>query len=145
MNQLWVLPEQAGEPAGYKFYPALSGTLQRVYGGEDQTETFAARTILDVGLLNDGQTHPTAGEFLAFLVQGKGTADGVAVEEGDLIRGRDVNDLTIALFGAPADADNVKGRLDQGFTEIIFGLPQSEPDKVLAQLDKITAVVEQVR
>ena len=60
-------------------------------------------------------------------------------------RGRDVKDLTIALFGAPADADNVKGRLDQGFTEIIFGLPQSEPDKVLAQLDKIAAVVEQVR
>ncbi|HIG39902.1 MAG: LLM class F420-dependent oxidoreductase [bacterium] len=60
-------------------------------------------------------------------------------------RGRDINDITIALFGAPADADAVKGRLDQGFTEMIFGLPQSEPDKVLAQLDKIAAVVEQVR
>ena len=60
-------------------------------------------------------------------------------------RGRNVNDITIALFGAPTDADQVKSRLDQGFTEMIFGLPQSAPDKVLAQLDKIAAVVEQVR
>jgi len=57
-------------------------------------------------------------------------------------RGRDVNDITIALFGAPLDADNIKGRIDQGFDEILFGLPQSSPDEVLAQLDKIADLVE---
>ena len=60
-------------------------------------------------------------------------------------RDRDVNDITIALFGAPADADNVQRRLDQGFTEIIFALPQSEPDKVLAHLDIVAEVAEKLR
>ena len=60
-------------------------------------------------------------------------------------RGRDVNDITIALFGAPLDADNIKGRIDQGFDEILFGLPQSSPDEVLAQLDKIADLVEGIR
>lgn len=33
MIQLWVLPEEEGQPAGYKYYiPALTGTT-RVYGG----------------------------------------------------------------------------------------------------------------
>jgi probable F420-dependent oxidoreductase len=60
-------------------------------------------------------------------------------------RGRDVNDITKALFGAPTDVDQLKSRLDQGFTDMIFGLPQAPSDKVLAHLDKIVNVVEQVR
>ena len=60
-------------------------------------------------------------------------------------RGRNADDMAISLFGAPTDVDQIKGRIDQGFTDIIFGLPQSEPDKVLAHLDKVTKIVEQVR
>lgn len=52
---------------------------------------------------------------------------------------------TKALFGAPTDIDQLKGRLDQGFTDMIFGLPQAPADKVLAHFDKIVTVVEQVR
>lgn len=60
-------------------------------------------------------------------------------------RGRKTEDMAVALFGAPADAEQVKSRIDQGFTDIIFGLPQSSADKVLAQLDKVAEVAEKVR
>jgi probable F420-dependent oxidoreductase len=59
--------------------------------------------------------------------------------------GRDVNDITLALFGAPRDADQLKGRLEQGFTEIIFGLPQGDASVVLPVLDSYAALVESVR
>jgi probable F420-dependent oxidoreductase len=60
-------------------------------------------------------------------------------------RDRKTEDMAVALFGAPADADQVKSRIDQGFTDIIFGLPQSSADKVLVQLDKVAEVAEKVR
>ena len=60
-------------------------------------------------------------------------------------RGRNADEMAVALFGAPADVDQIKGRIEQGFTDLIFGLPQSEPDKVLAHLDKIAKIVEQVK
>jgi redox-sensitive bicupin YhaK (pirin superfamily) len=33
MIQLWVLPEQAGQPADYKVYQPVTGELTRIYGG----------------------------------------------------------------------------------------------------------------
>lgn len=60
-------------------------------------------------------------------------------------RGRNFDDLRIALFGAPLDIEQAKGRLEQGFTDLIFGLPQSREDKVLSHLDKVAALVEELR
>ncbi|XOV87050.1 MAG: LLM class F420-dependent oxidoreductase [Pseudomonadota bacterium] len=60
-------------------------------------------------------------------------------------RGRKLEDLTIALFGAPLNVEQARGRIDQGFTDLIFGLPQSNRDKVLEHLDRVAAVVEQLR
>lgn len=60
-------------------------------------------------------------------------------------RGRRFEDLSIALFGAPLDVDKARGRIDQGFTDLIFGLPQSSEEKVLAHLDEIANVVEKLR
>lgn len=59
--------------------------------------------------------------------------------------GRDFDSLTLALFGAPTDPEQLAGRLEQGFTELIFGLPQSEPDKVLRVLDEHAKLAEQFR
>lgn len=58
--------------------------------------------------------------------------------------GRDVNDITLALFGAPRDVDQVKGRLDQGFTEIIFSLPQGDADVVLPVMDRYAALIDSI-
>ncbi len=58
--------------------------------------------------------------------------------------GRNPDDITLALFGAPHDPDQLRGRIDQGFTELIFGLPQSDSATVLPVLDRYAALVESV-
>ena len=60
-------------------------------------------------------------------------------------RGRRVEDLDLALFGAPADYDAVMGRIDQGFDELVFTLPDREADAVLPLLDRLARVVERAR
>ncbi len=60
-------------------------------------------------------------------------------------RGRDVDSVTLALFGAPMDLDQLNRRIEQGFTELIFGLPQGEADVVLPVLDKLANLAETCR
>lgn len=60
-------------------------------------------------------------------------------------RGRDVDDVTLALFGAPADEDQARGRMDQGFSEMIFGLPPADADANLPKLDELAKLVEKLR
>lgn len=60
-------------------------------------------------------------------------------------RGRSMDGVPVALFGAPTDLDQLKGRLEQGFTDLIFGLPQTSKDKVLARLDLVAEVAEKAR
>ena len=60
-------------------------------------------------------------------------------------RGRSLEGVAVALFGAPTDIDQLTGRIDQGFTDLIFSLPQTSKDKVLDRLDLITKVVEKIR
>jgi redox-sensitive bicupin YhaK (pirin superfamily) len=91
MIQLWVLPENSGEPSGYKTYTPSWGALTRVYGGlADQQETFDSHTVMDVGLLHSGDTAAAPGEFIAYITKGQGTASGSPVTDGDLIRGSDL-------------------------------------------------------
>jgi probable F420-dependent oxidoreductase len=56
--------------------------------------------------------------------------------------GRDPDSLTLALFGAPPVAEQIQGRMEQGFTEFVFGLPQDQPDKIMSMLDRIAALKE---
>jgi redox-sensitive bicupin YhaK (pirin superfamily) len=91
MIQLWVLPERPGEPAAYKLYRPKRGGMTPVYGGStDQDGTFDSNTKIDVGLLEAGQTMSASGPFLAYLTRGSGIIAGVAVTDGDLIRGEDL-------------------------------------------------------
>ncbi len=96
MIQLWVLPEKAGEPAGYKLYKLKWGSLTLVYGGSpDQNETFSGSTIIAVALLNAGQRIEFRGPLMAYITMGKAVAnDAVMITEGDLIRG-DHLDITV--------------------------------------------------
>lgn len=59
--------------------------------------------------------------------------------------GRSVNELDMALFGAPSDIDQLKGRIEQGFDHLIFNLPSDGPDKVLPLLDKYAELKSQVQ
>lgn len=60
--------------------------------------------------------------------------------------GRDPDSLTLALFGAPMDEKQLEGRIGQGFTEFVFGLPQTgDRDKALAVMDRVAALAEKFR
>jgi redox-sensitive bicupin YhaK (pirin superfamily) len=91
MIQIWVTPEKSGESAGYKSYSLQQGKVTRIYGGdENQNETFASHTTLDVGLVDANQTVSLDGEFIAYVTNGNGTLNGQNVTDGDLVRGHDI-------------------------------------------------------
>ena len=91
MIQLWVLPEHAGEPAGYKLYQPKGTKLTRVYGGSiGQDETFDSHTLIDVGLLSAGEKVAVDGPFLAYVTRGSRHINGESVVDGDLIRGENL-------------------------------------------------------
>lgn len=60
-------------------------------------------------------------------------------------RGRKLEDMTLALFGAPPRADLLKAKIDEGFDHLVFAIQPEEEAQVLAQLDKLAELVEQVR
>lgn len=60
-------------------------------------------------------------------------------------KGRRVEDIDLALFGAPPDAAQVAGRIGQGFDHVVFGLPVGTADEVLGVLDRHAAVVADVK
>ena len=91
MIQMWVTPEKAGESADYKSYSLHQGKITRVYGGDyNQDETFSAKTVVDVGLIDVNQIVSFDGDFLIYVTVGSGILKGETVSDGDLIRGNDV-------------------------------------------------------
>ena len=88
MIQLWVLPEQPGQPADYKVYQPTTGEFTRIYGGDESDQSdFPARTRIDVAVLKKGQNVKVDGPFLAYITRGSGVANGEAIKDGNLIRG----------------------------------------------------------
>ena len=88
MIQLWVLPEQAGDCVGYKFYPLAENGLLKIYGGStNQDKTFNSRTQIDVGYLKAGEQININQKFILYLTKGSGFIDGQVVSDGDLLRG----------------------------------------------------------
>lgn len=87
MLQIWVLPEQSGQPAKYRVYQPAVGQLMRIYGdvstgGAD----FPAHTRIDVGQLTGGQSFNVDTPSITYLTRGAGVANGQPAKEGDLLR-----------------------------------------------------------
>lgn len=84
--QIWVLPDEAGEPAGFKTYSFESGTLTPIYGGQkDQDETFYSQTGISVGLAKAGDTFTQEGEVMAYLPRGAALVNGTEVAPQSLV------------------------------------------------------------
>jgi probable F420-dependent oxidoreductase len=60
-------------------------------------------------------------------------------------KGRKVEDLELALFGAPTDYDQLAGRIEQGFDELVFTLPDAEADTILPMLDELAELSDKAR
>jgi len=86
MIQLWVLPDEAGEPAGYRVYSPEKGSRVQIYGGsKDQNEQFYSQTYIDVANVDASQTINHDGQVMAFLSKGSGVANGEHVTARTLI------------------------------------------------------------
>lgn len=101
ITQLWILPEQAGRSADYKYYSVGSNGRHQVYGGSrEQTNTLDSATIIEVIKLEANESISFAGEALIYLTEGQaelqetsepgGQEHTKTVEDGDLIRGINV-------------------------------------------------------
>ena len=87
MIQLWVLPDEAGEAAGYKMYEPKPGEVTHIYGGpKGRQDTFYSGTSIDVANPRVGQTIKQAGQVMAYLTRGKGTINGEQVNGRTLVR-----------------------------------------------------------
>jgi redox-sensitive bicupin YhaK (pirin superfamily) len=95
MLQLWFVPEKSGEAAGYQLHQPTWGKTTRVYGGGDGGKTYASKTTMDIALLKKDDRSRAAGDVLVYIAKGAGTVGGEDVQEGDLLRGRDL-ELTSA-------------------------------------------------
>jgi len=95
MVQLWALPEDAGECAGYKYYSPKMVGVTRIYGGsKDQSDTFDSSTTIDIVRLDAGTAIQLPNESLVYVTDGSAEFiepnDTQVVQDGDLIRSRDV-------------------------------------------------------
>ena len=90
MIQMWVLPENHGEAAGYKLYDIKQNSLTKIYGGtKNQNDTFDSHTVLEVGRFSKDEEIKKNGDFLAYITEGEALVNNIKVKDGDLLRGTD--------------------------------------------------------
>jgi probable F420-dependent oxidoreductase len=78
-------------------------------------------------------------------IGGLGTGNMERMTEALAAQDRDIKDLELALFGAPMQPEALRGRIEQGFDELVFSLPPKTADDVLPILDRCAALAEEMR
>ena len=103
MIQLWALPEDQGQAAGYKYYsPKLVGTT-RIYGGnKNQSETFDSSITIDIVKLEPDTVIQLPNETLVYVTSGNAEFieqnDAQTVQDGDLIRSKNAEAKAITAL-----------------------------------------------
>ncbi|MGR8947275.1 MAG: LLM class F420-dependent oxidoreductase [Gammaproteobacteria bacterium] len=78
----------------------------------------------------------------------RGRPGGASVEmlrEACAKRGRDFNELSLAMFMAPLEEKPIEEAVADGFSEMIFALPAEDRDTVLRKLDETAKFAAKVR
>jgi len=95
MIQLWVLPEETGQSAGYKYYTPKKVGVTRIYGvNEPESRTFVSKTTIDIIRLKANTNITLTKESLSYITSGKAVAvegrESISISDGDLIRSNDI-------------------------------------------------------
>ncbi|MGR8920981.1 MAG: LLM class F420-dependent oxidoreductase [Gammaproteobacteria bacterium] len=75
--------------------------------------------------------------------EGGGTIDQLKAACAE--RGRDFDDITLALFFPPLDEAGAREQIAQGYSHLVFGLPSESREQVLPALDEIAALADRLR
>jgi alkanesulfonate monooxygenase SsuD/methylene tetrahydromethanopterin reductase-like flavin-dependent oxidoreductase (luciferase family) len=78
-------------------------------------------------------------------IGGLGAGNLERMTEALAARDRDIKDLDLALFGAPGNEEALRGRIEQGFDELVFSLPPKPADDVLPLLDRFADLANRLR
>lgn len=98
--QIWVLPDEAGEPAGYKAYAPKTGDLTHIYGGnKQQDKTMYSKTNISVLNGKRDQQVSFSGEVMAYISKGSVIANGVNIAPRSLVRVEQGLDLVVTEAG----------------------------------------------
>jgi redox-sensitive bicupin YhaK (pirin superfamily) len=90
MIQLWVLPDEPGEPAGFRVYTPKTGERLQVYGGgKNQDERFYSDTSIEVANISKGDILSHEGDAMIFVMTGGGEINGEPVSSRTLVRSND--------------------------------------------------------
>ncbi len=78
-------------------------------------------------------------------IGGIGSGNMERLSEALAARDRKLEDVAMALFAAPTDYDQLMGRIEQGFDELVFALPDAGADTVLPLLDDLAELAGKAR
>ena len=87
MIQLWVLPDEPGEPAGYRVYSPTQGERLQIYGGDkNQNERFYSDTSIDVANVRKGDMLSHDGNVMTYIATGSGRINDELLTARTLVR-----------------------------------------------------------
>ena len=87
MIQLWVMPDEPGEPSGYQVFEPKDGELTKIYGGsKGQSQTMHSSTSIYVANGSAGQTFSLEGPTMAYISLGTGQINDEFVAPRSLVR-----------------------------------------------------------
>lgn len=77
-------------------------------------------------------------------IGGLGSGNMERMTEALAKRDRKIEDMDLALFGAPAELPALKNRIEQGFDHLVFTIPSVPEVEALQHLDKLAALVAEL-
>ena len=87
MIQLWLMPDEPGEKAGYQVFEPNNGELTKIYGGsKNQTDTLHSSTSVYVANGRAGQIFSLDGAVMAYVSLGAGKMNGEQIKARTLAR-----------------------------------------------------------